>query len=197
MAQNIPSKIKLSVSEMLPLGYLYLLILGIVSDSIYYGLLGINIISFSSVLDVLLSPVVQLTDNIIVPIFIIAMPLFSYFYIILMGRLTKHFVKPGQKTIKIQVSMVDTWLFFTMFIIFSAFIGMGVGKGIATSKKMKAGSLSLKNKITFVNGESINVNVVGNNSSYIFYVIRGGKSVITSPIQNNIIKIEKLTEDKP
>ncbi len=194
MTQETPSKLRLPISEMLPLGYLYLLILGIVSDSIYYGMLGVNIMSFSGILDVLLSPVVQMTDNLIVPIFIIAMPLFSYFYILLMDRVTKRLAKSNKKTQKLNLSMMDTWLFFTTFIIFSAFIGMGVGKGVAASNKMKAGNLSVKSKITFLDGKSLDVRVIGNNSSYIFYVVKNGKSVVISPVQNNVARIEKLPE---
>ncbi|NJK83951.1 MAG: hypothetical protein HC912_09240 [Saprospiraceae bacterium] len=54
-----------TVQDYLSIGYLYLLILGILSDSIYYGMLGINILSYSTILDVLLSPIVKLTDNIL------------------------------------------------------------------------------------------------------------------------------------
>ena len=55
-----------SIQDYLSLGYVYLVVVGIILDAIFYGILGINIIHYSSVLDVLLSPVAFFTDSIIV-----------------------------------------------------------------------------------------------------------------------------------
>ncbi len=46
-----------SIQDYLSLGYLYLVVVGILFDAIFYGILGINIIHYSSILDVLLSPI--------------------------------------------------------------------------------------------------------------------------------------------
>ena len=51
------------LQDYLSFGYLYLLLLGIVSESIYYGLLGVSVLSYSDVLDVLLSPLTQLENE--------------------------------------------------------------------------------------------------------------------------------------
>jgi len=50
----------LKIQDYFSLGYVYLLILGIFKDVIYYGFLGINILEYASVADVLLSPIMYL-----------------------------------------------------------------------------------------------------------------------------------------
>jgi len=43
-----------SIQDYLSLGYLYLLILGIFKDAVFYGYLGVNFINYASVQDILL-----------------------------------------------------------------------------------------------------------------------------------------------
>ena len=50
--------------QFLPLGYLYLIILGILKQSLLYNQLGVNILNYSSVMDILLGPIADLTANI-------------------------------------------------------------------------------------------------------------------------------------
>lgn len=185
----------ISFQDALPLGYLYLIVLGIVSDSIYYGILGINIMSFSSVLDVLLSPVSQITENYIITLIIIFIPLFSYFYSWWMQKITSKKKKETNKPKSgANLSPFQIWLVFTAFCIFGAFVGMGIGKGLATSKKMASGKLEVKHKITFNDGKTQSVHILGNNSAYIFFVGNEEKSPSITPIQGNIKKIEKLVD---
>jgi hypothetical protein len=47
----------------LPLGYLYLVILGIIKESIHFFQLGINILKYSTLMDVLLSPIADLMSH--------------------------------------------------------------------------------------------------------------------------------------
>jgi heme/copper-type cytochrome/quinol oxidase subunit 2 len=185
--------ITLPISEILPLGYLYLIVLGITSDSIFYGLLGVNIMSFSSILDVLLSPVVQLTSNIIIPIFIILVPFISYLTMQFIKKVNdKKKLEQKKNIINLNVSLRTSWLIFTAVMVFLAFIGLGVGRAVATKERLENGNFAARNKLTFQDGKTVEVRIIGNNSSYIFYVSKGGKSVIISPIQDNITKIEEL-----
>lgn len=185
------------LSDLLPLGYLYLLVLGIVSDSIYYSFLGINIISYSTILDVLLSPVSQIADNYKIFIFIIVLPAFAYFYT---GLLRKWAAKKAAKSDKpvfiLAISPIQIWLYFTAFVIFSAYIGLGLGKGAKIKERLESGKLSSTNVLTFQDGKSLEVRIVGNNSSYIFYVAKNSKSVTVVPIQDNITKIEMITDEE-
>lgn len=53
----------LRVQDLLSLGYVYLLILGLARDTIYYGFLDVNILSYSSIGDILISPLAYLTRH--------------------------------------------------------------------------------------------------------------------------------------
>ena len=180
-----------TIIDALPLGYLYLLLLGIVSDSIFYGLIGINIISYSTILDVLLGPVVHLTESLIFPIAIILLPIMMYFYLKLVIKLTTR-KKQNAPNLIVKFSLNRIWLFMTALVIFSAFIGFGLGGGLVIKKKIQDGDFTSNTRISFVHGNEVDVKVVGNNSTYIFYVEKGNRFVTISPIQNNISKIEKI-----
>ena len=66
------------VQNLLPLGYLFLVILGIVKESIFYYQIGINIIKYSSIMDILISPIAAITSH---PVFfIVIIVLFIFFF---------------------------------------------------------------------------------------------------------------------
>ncbi len=167
--------------DALPLGYLYLLLLGIVSDSIFYGLIGINIISYSTILDVLLGPVVHLTESLMFPIAIILMPVLMYFYLKLVIKITTR-KKKNSPDLMVKFSLNRTWMIMTAIVIFSAFIGFGLGGGYVTKEKIKQGEFTSSTRISFMDGKAVDVKVVGNNSTYIFYVEEGNRFVTVSPI---------------
>jgi len=190
----------LSLRDALPLGYLYLIILGIFSDTIYYAILGINIMRFSTVLDVLLSPVSQITENYKSALFVVLIPAFSYFYSLLMQRFVKKAQAKKQTkkqlAVNLRLSPFQVWLMFTAFTIFSAYLGMGIGKGIATSRKMHSGKLDARHEITFNDNKTRKIRIVGNNSTYLFYVEDQEKTVTITPIEGNIKKIKKMEKTK-
>ncbi len=51
------------IQKTLPFGYLFLVVLGILKESIYYYQVGINILKYSSIMDVLISPIADLTST--------------------------------------------------------------------------------------------------------------------------------------
>jgi heme/copper-type cytochrome/quinol oxidase subunit 2 len=184
-----------SVSDYLALGYLYLLLLGIASDSIFYGLLGINIISYSSVLDVLLSPIARITSNLVIPILVIVLPVFSFFYLKLIRRIQEKKSQKNNKPNKLMTIPLQTlWIFFSALIIFSAFIGYGFGGGSRIKERMHTSDLRLEHRIMFINKERVDVELVGNNSGYVFYIEAGNRHVTASPIPGNIQKIERINK---
>ena len=128
-----------SIQDYLSLGYVFLLILGIASDSIFYSFFGINIISYSNVLDVLLSPVVYLTKNVVFPTIIIVLPFIAYIFFYLGKK--NHARKKQNGLYKTEKSLIaaenlfskknsrNVFLGFSAWIIFSAYIGFAVGSG--------------------------------------------------------------------
>ncbi len=182
-------------TEYLPLGYIYLILLGIVSDSIYYGILGVNIMSYSNVLDVLLSPIVNITSNLVLAVTFVGLPLFCYLYLLLIRKLTakKDNTETNKKNFFTSLSFTQLWVVLTAFSVFSAFMGLGLGGGFATKKSLERKDFNLTHKLSFNDGETIQAKVIGNNGSYVFYVLKNQSQVVVSPIQNNIKKIEKIS----
>ena len=60
---------KLNIQEILSLGYVYLLVLGVISDVIFYSFFDLKIVAYSSILDILLAPIGILTESWIIPAF--------------------------------------------------------------------------------------------------------------------------------
>ena len=54
---------KYNLQDYLSLGYVYLLVLGVFNQAIYYKFLNINILEYSSILDVLISPISIITGD--------------------------------------------------------------------------------------------------------------------------------------
>ncbi len=183
-----------TIQDYLSIGYLYLLILGIVSDSIYYGILGINILSYSTVLDVLLSPIVRLTSNLAFPIVIIIIPAISYALLKIVQKLnekkTTQLSMPGFMSSNKNLTL--GWIGFSAWLVFSAYMGYGLGGGFKIKGMLKNGDLTIDHRIHFHDQEPQEVKVIGNNSDYIFYILKDSKVVSISPIQENIRRIEKF-----
>jgi len=189
-----------SVADYLSLGYLYLLLLGIMSDSITYGLLGINIISYSSVLDVLLSPITHLTSSLIFPAFVVLIPLGVYGMLRLQLWWTNRRRLPVERTPMLPFlgrprALASIWLMLTAWVILSGFIGFGLGGGNALKRQISSGDFKANRLITFQDNQTAAVKWIGNNSTYAFYVRTGEKTVTVSPILNNIRAITKITDE--
>ena len=190
-----------SLQDYLSLGYLYLLLLGVSSDSIYYGLIGVNILSYSSVLDVILSPVIYLTRNLVFPAVIFIIPMIMVLGLIWAGKkhvklrenpeyrakhdidkLDKEYSRPG---------LIKKALLMGAFVIFSAYLGYGLGGGMKIKDQLETGNFKMTHTLTFSDGSQIPVRLIGHNSDYVFYVREGKKEVSVSPISGNVRMIEK------
>lgn len=186
----------LKIQDYLSLGYLYLLLLGIVKDAIYYGFVGVNVMSFSNVLDVLLSPIAYLTSNIIV--FLGLLLLIGWLF--LQRRLYRYLreKKWYQKLVNVEkrdaqyaksADLKGTIMLFGV-AIGAFFLGTGIGGGFNLSNKLKSEELKIEDTLTFVDGEEEQVKIIGQNSNYVFYVQEGAKQVTISPINGVVKRIE-------
>jgi len=52
------------IQGFLSVGYIYLIVMGILNETLYYSQIGIDILNYSSILDVLISPISRLTSSI-------------------------------------------------------------------------------------------------------------------------------------
>ncbi|MEL6671868.1 MAG: hypothetical protein AAFR61_06735 [Bacteroidota bacterium] len=187
-----------SLQDYLSLGYLYLLTLGIIKDVIKYGMLDINILSYSTVLDVILSPVIFLTGNLAIPGIILGFFLLVTYGGKWMQKKVKQAEAKGEKVKKSSINYdklpgnINPGLAFMAFIVLSLYLGAGIGSGAAISKRLEQGTLTPKHELTYVDGETKIVRVIGHNSEYVFYVEKGDQKVSVSPIPGNVKSISPL-----
>lgn len=180
---------KLSLQEYLSLGYLYLLVLGLLTDTIYYGLLDLNILDYSSISDVLISPLKLLARNMIVFLaFLLILVMLFVFGKWVHPRLAKAVAKGKE----VKVITQETLVAISALMVIGYFLGLGIGLGIKTSTQMEEGRIRPDHQIIFSDQKSQDVKIVGRNSIYIFYILKGGKQVYTTPIDGNVFVVKKL-----
>ncbi len=74
-------KEKITLQEYLSLFYVYLIALGTISDVIYFRFLNVDILNYSTILDVLISPINVLTQSWYYFLCFSCVIVFSYFFI--------------------------------------------------------------------------------------------------------------------
>ncbi len=198
-------KTQLSLQDYSSIGYVFLLIVGIFYETIYYRFLGINILEYSSVLDVLISPISLIAGRLTLMLGIVFSFVLSIAYIKIMpiyfnwlGKTKKYQTEKHQEKLKkIKTSFNSKYLFIGMagFYILLTFLGFGVASGEKTKKKIEQEKIELTHQLVFKDGEHQNVHMLGKNSLYVFYVTQEKREVSITPIGENIKVIRKLKED--
>ncbi len=196
-------KISEIVQRLLPFGYLFLVLMGIMEECMYYYQIGINILRYSTIMDILISPIATLTSNPVVLVMIVILGLFFYAYrTVLVKNRHKKWV---QKTalVKNKNEMSDEVFnnhFTNLFIGFFAvgllafFLGLGLGGGLGLAEKIADNKLEYRYKLNYGTGESEQIYLIGSNSIYYFYLAKGNKSIKISPI--GAIKSMEITSNK-
>ena len=196
----------LAIQDMLSLGYVILLILGVFHETIYYKFVGINILEYSSILDVLISPVSVISGNLILGVVVIFCVLFALLYAKLLPKYYKWLGKKpkyqtGKKKEKLdkvskQITSKNFLVTLVIIYIFSMFVGLGIGRGMKIKERIEKGDIRLTHEIIFQDGDAEKVKVLGKNSLYVFYVTKENLDVAIAPIEGNIKIIRKLNEEE-
>ena len=184
-------------------GYIFLVILGIFKESVFYYQLGINILNYSSISDILISPVVDVVSHPVLIIATLVLFLLAYLYPKLLYR--KKNTKLGRKlsSIKSLDTMSESEMnnhFSNMFVAFlsasllSFFVGLGWGEGNKIVKKINNNTVEYNKTYYFDKDEKQAVYQIGVNSSYYFYLIKGSNNIKISPV--GAIKMVEITENK-
>lgn len=173
----------LGFQEYLSIGYLYLLILGVVSESIFYRMLGLNILQFASLSDILIAPLTLLVSHWLIPLSLLGM-------IVVLFILTKLSEKFNAKHDKEQ--SVNLLVLCSAFIFFGFFVGIELGRGSKQKSLIDEGKTQPNYLITFDNGQAQKVKVIGQNSTYLFYVPENSKKLIITLIDGNVKRMEVL-----
>lgn len=186
------------IQGVLSIGYIYLIIMGILNETLFYNQLGIEILSYSSILDVLISPISKLTSSAIGFSFFIFLILLLLILPKFLSRKneTNWFKKsfkldPNLSKEEIETSFIKTFLFLFSLGLLGFYIGTGLGGGYKISSKIENNEISYDDTLVFLGGEMESVQILGKNSSYLFYLSKENKAVKVTPISGIIKSIEE------
>lgn len=204
--QEIKKESNLGIQDYMSIGYLFLLILGVANQAIFYGLIGVNIFEYTSILDVLLSPLAVISSHWVMPITIIVMiplmigyfKLFRWYYTKLSRKEKYQKGKKKEKLDKIlkNFNKKHAAIPFLLMMLIFMFLGFGIGGGQKTNERIKNNDFKLTHQLTYEDGEQLDIKMLGKNSLYVFYVTKGDKEVSIAPIDSNIKVIKKLKKEK-
>ncbi len=192
-----------SLERYLPFGYLFLVVMGIVKESVLFYQIGINILKYSSIADILMSPIASLTSHPLIFIVVMTTMLLGYYF----PKMVENKVhKPWvQKTMELKdvasmskeeitKQMSKKAIQMTSVMVICVFLGMGFGEGLSNSRRIKKGEMKTEHTLVFNSGEEQEVALLNSNSQYYFYVPKDSKIVHIAPI--NSIKVLELTENR-
>ncbi|GAA4151782.1 hypothetical protein GCM10022217_05900 [Chryseobacterium ginsenosidimutans] len=180
------------IQGLLPLGYLYLIILGLLKESILFYQLGINILKYSSITDILISPIADMASSPILIIIIISVVLFFFlFQVILVKNSDKNWSKKLLGSYKInnevdkktlQKSMIPAFATLVAIELLALFVGLGLGEGNIIKKRINTQNLKYNYNIISESGKPTDIYMIDINSSYYFYVAKGDKNIKIAPV---------------
>ena len=195
------------IQNILPLGYLFLVLLGIAKESIYYYQIGINIIKYSSIMDILISPIAAITSH---PVFAIVIIILFTFFCNLPQLLFKYessvwlhknigtdnknpdFIQLPENERKEHYLTVSIKFF--AFFLLSIFLGYGLADGNILSEKIKNNQLNYNYKLNYADETTENVFIIGSNTAYFFYVTKNSPIIKIAPTAS--IKNIELTKNR-
>lgn len=195
-----------NLQKLLPFGYLYLVILGIIKESIFYYQLKINILRHSNIMDILISPIADLTSHPIVffscLFFVLLIYLFTYY---LSKNYKKEWIRKFLIPKKLSSDLTEEYAethFKNMFIamlgfgLLSFFLGIGLGKGSSISERLKKDDLKYEHLLTFNTNETKEVYLIGSNSANYFYAVKGSQNIRISPIGAiKVVEVKSKTNE--
>jgi hypothetical protein len=184
---------ELQIQDYFSLGYIFLIILGLVSNVIYWTTLGINIFDYTSISDILITPLSIIFQNLKTTLaFIIGLTIMYYF---LKYNYPKHQKKLAQKAekenrpFKEQEFQPITGM---IFMFSSVFLGFNIGKCFEVKNKVQNQDYTVNKVIKFSDNTEKEVFSLGQNSVYIFYVDKSYKDINIVPIDGNIKSIRHI-----
>jgi hypothetical protein len=184
---------ELSIQDYITLGYLYLVLLGIVNIVIYYSSFDINIFDYIAITDILLAPINMLflsyeyTAMIIVIITIVSY--LSKFVVLGINKLIEQiFNKLNWSVRKIVFPPVLIFIILFTYI----FLELSVNMADGVSSKIKTKNFKLNTTITFADNSQKDVRVIATTSMYLFYVEKGEDVVTITSISGNIKSVKNI-----
>jgi hypothetical protein len=194
---------KLGLQDYFYIGYLYLIILGIVSDAIFYGIFSVSYLNYTTILDALISPISLLINNWKISIFLALM--FWLMHMYFSKWMFKFYAYLRVKKWYRKIYNIEKWdkkyaalkerknnLPGLMFMFFLLFVSMRTGMGIGTKQKINTEEIIPNYTLVFKDNSRLDVKKIGQNSAYFFYFIPGEKVITATPISDNLKQIKVL-----
>ncbi len=191
-----------SFIKILQFRYLSLVLLGLVGECVFYNQIGVNILRYSSLIDILISPIATLTSSpirLFILLFIIGIIMLGVWF--LHHFRTKKWAQniAGLKTIEnldeseLNNHFNSLFLTYLSLVMISYFLGLALAFGDIVSTRIKKNEAQYNTKIVFNSGESEQVYLLHTNSMYNIYFSKGNKNVKIAPIGS--IKNVELTDN--
>ncbi|MFD0942121.1 hypothetical protein [Pedobacter boryungensis] len=192
------------LQKLIPFGYLFLVVMGILKESVTFYQLGINILKYSTIMDVLISPIATLTTHPITFFTIVSIFVSCYYLPSILYKYDhKKWVKKmfELKHTKIDLPEVEIKKYYFLVSIkslavglLSVYLGYGLAEGFFVSKRIKNGDLKYDYLLNYTSGESEQISLIGSNSVYYFYLSKGNKDIKIAPVA--AIKNIELTKNR-
>ncbi|SFN10317.1 hypothetical protein SAMN05421594_1032 [Chryseobacterium oleae] len=180
------------IQAFLPLGYIYLIILGLLKETILFYPLGINILKYSSLTDILISPVSDMISNpililmvlsVVLLFFLIQVLFIKYSHTNLVQKILKSY-RMNQDLDKRQLrkALIPVFVILVGFELLALFVGLGIGQGVKIKKRLDTQTLKQNYTLTNSSGETAQIYLIDINSIYYFYVKKGEKQIKIAPV---------------
>jgi hypothetical protein len=179
------------LKDWLPIGYLYLVILGVLKEGVFFYQLGIDVLKFSPISDIFMSPVADIfSDPVILGAFVLVM-LLVYVYLRILEKLAK---KPSVRQVfsgkgnplltdeEMKAKMRGLLNICLGIGVLCFFVGTGLGGGNKTRRRIEENRMEYRHKVTFGTGETEEVYLIDSNSAYCFYVSKGQRTIKIAPM---------------
>lgn len=180
----------LNLQEILSLAYLILVVIGVISESIFYGVLGVHYLEYTSILDALISPFSLITSDLRVFLIVAFMMVLYYLY---MTKFLPWVFKKTNKMDSLESIQSKKTLYGALLIaLIIIFPSMRVGMSISYKEKLEDKKFRNDHMLVFKSGEVLNVKKIGQNTSYIFYVQENDTEITVTPVLDQIKQIKRI-----
>lgn len=180
------------IQGLFPLGYMYLIILGLLKETLLFYPLGINILKYSSLTDILLSPISDMISNpililmvvsVVILFFLIQVLFVRYSHTNLVQKILKSYrMNPDLDKRELRKVMIPVFVILAGFELLALFVGLGIGQGAKIKKKLETQTLTQNYILTNGSGEKSPVYMIDINSIYYFYIKKGEKQIRIAPV---------------
>jgi hypothetical protein len=195
MSINKLSK-EFSIQDYITIGYLYLVLIGVINIAIYYSSFNINIFDYIAISDILLAPINMLfLDYMNTLMILIIIGIISYLSKFLFLGINKLFENYSNKINKPIPTIVYRPEIMFILLFSYIFLVMSINMTNRVHTKVKNMTYKLNTTLTFSDNSQKDVYVIAITSVYLFYVEKGEDMVTIVPIGGNVKSMKDIKYD--